>query len=206
VRAGSKQVDDHVRARLVAVAEAAERYAAGDFLREPVVRSTYARLEGPSVDPTLIPRCSPTELAHPGCRLRPFDPKAPIRWMRGTVLATGEDTWVPAVMACYELRDATPAERFWYRISTSYAVHTDSAEALVCGICEVIERDAVAVTWLQAQNLVLHRLTPPTCVLRASVGHRGESTSRFVSGTQAAGALLPGRPARGAGLWVRRSG
>ena len=81
--------------------------------------------------------------------MSPVDPDATIRWVRGTDLATGEPVWVPAVMACYRLLDPRPGERFWYRISTGYAVHTDPVEALVGGMCEVIERDAIAITWLQ---------------------------------------------------------
>jgi ribosomal protein S12 methylthiotransferase accessory factor len=39
------------------------------------------------------------------------------------------------------------------RISTGCAAHTDVRSALVAGICEVIERDAVALTWLQRLRL-----------------------------------------------------
>jgi len=111
--------------------------------------AAYRELDGAAIDPLRIPRCSSTELAAPGCPLRPLDPEAPIRWIRGVDLASGVATWVPAVMACYALREAAPSERFWNPISTGYAVHTDPVEALVRGICEVIERDALAVSWLQ---------------------------------------------------------
>jgi ribosomal protein S12 methylthiotransferase accessory factor len=141
--------------RLIAIAEAAERYAAGDFLGETIRWARAAELDGAVVDLTSVPRCSARELAVDGCPLAPIDPDATIRWVRGTDLATGQPTWIPAVMACYRLRNPRPGERFWYRISTGYAVHTDPVEALVGGICEVIERDAVAVTWLQRLALPL---------------------------------------------------
>ena len=145
-------LDDASQARLIAIAEAAERYSAGDF-QLPAVWASYLELTGSALDPRRIPRCSARELAVPGCPLRAPDPAARIRWVAGTNLATGEPTWVPAVMAYYGLRDAEPAERFWYQISTGYAVHSDPAEALVRGICEVIERDAIAVSWLQRLSL-----------------------------------------------------
>jgi len=42
-----------------------------------------------------------------------------------------------------------PGERFWFPISTGCAAHTSLESALLAGILEVIERDAISVTWLQ---------------------------------------------------------
>ncbi len=136
------------RARLIAVAEAAERYAA-DFPGEELIWATAAELGRSALDPARYPRCSAAEYGHPRCPLVPFDPDASIRWVRGLELTSGQPVWVPAVMACYRLSDLVPAEQFSYRISTGYSVHTDRAEAVVGGICEVIERDAVALVWQQ---------------------------------------------------------
>jgi ribosomal protein S12 methylthiotransferase accessory factor len=67
---------------------------------------------------------------------------------------SGEPTWVPAVMACYGLHPE-PAERFVFQISTGYAVHVEPERALLGGLLEVIERDAIAVTWLRRLRLPL---------------------------------------------------
>lgn len=142
-------VGDPDRGRLIAIAEAAERYAAGDFTGEPARWARSCELDGAVIDLASVARCSARELAVDGCPLPPVDPDAVIRWVRGTDLVTSELTWVPAVMASYRLRKPRTEELFWYRISTGYAVHTDPVEALVRGLCEVIERDAIAVTWLQ---------------------------------------------------------
>jgi ribosomal protein S12 methylthiotransferase accessory factor len=143
---------DAEQARLTAIAEAAERYSACGF-DEPVVCAAFRDLDGPALDIERIPRCSPKELEAPGCRLRTLDPGLPIRWIQATDLSRGDQTWIPAIMAYYRLRDVMQAERFWIGVSTGYAVHTDPAEALVRGICEVIERDAIAITWLQKLSL-----------------------------------------------------
>jgi ribosomal protein S12 methylthiotransferase accessory factor len=158
--AGSS-VDDPSAAQTVAIAEAAERYASGDFLGERVIWSRASELGRDALDLAGIPRCSPGEYAGPRCPLTRPDPVARIRWVSGIDLTTGRELLVPAVMACYRLHDVRPSERFWYQISTGYAVHTDPAEALVRGICEVIERDAIAITWLQ--QLRLPRLDPVSC-------------------------------------------
>lgn len=134
-------------ARLVAIAEGAERYAGGDFLGEERVWATAAELSGRVIEPQRFPKCSPSEYAHPRCPVVPNDPAQPIRWVRGTELTSGEPIWVPATMSCYWLRDQVPDERFVPRISTGYAVHTDPAEAVLAGILEVVERDAISLVW-----------------------------------------------------------
>jgi len=145
-------LDDDALARTVAVAEAAERYAGREH-DIPVMRCAAADLEGPVIDLARLPRCSDREYADPGCPLTPFDPAAPIGWVYGTDLHTFERTWVPAVMACYGARPRSAAERFWYQISTGYAVHTDPVEAVLRAIMELIERDAIAILWLQQLSL-----------------------------------------------------
>jgi ribosomal protein S12 methylthiotransferase accessory factor len=152
-RAHGRAIDDLARARLTAIAEGAERYAAADFADRDQVWARHCELDGATIDLDRIPRCSATELGRPKCPIGRFDADAAIRWVSATDLISGAAVWLPAVMACYGLRDVQPAERFWYRISTGCAVHFDPAEALVRGICEVIERDAIALTWLQQLEL-----------------------------------------------------
>jgi ribosomal protein S12 methylthiotransferase accessory factor len=170
-----RTMDDAALARLVAIAEGAERYAAGDFLGECRILSSAGELDGPALDLNRIPRCSERELDTPGCPLRRLEPGAPIRWVQGIDLVTGQPTWVPAVMASYCLRGVLPSERFWYRISTGFAVHFDPKEALIRGICEVIERDSIALLWLQRLQLPVisgHCLSPVAqCLLDWSDRH-----------------------------------
>lgn len=145
--------DDPAHARMIAIAEAAERYSAYE---PPTAGHRWARaaeLDGPVLDTTRLPRCSAAELAHPACPVTPFDADAPVRWIQGLDLVSRERTWMPAVMSTYRLHPARPAERFWYQLSTGFAVHTDPVEAVVRAILEVIERDAIALTWLQRMPL-----------------------------------------------------
>lgn len=144
---GTGRVLDSDLAETIAIAEAAERYV-GALPMGETIEATANELADTAIDPATIARCSPTEYARDDCELVPFDPDAPIRWIAGRDLHTGEQTWVPAVMACYGFH-TRPAERFNFQISTGYAVHIDPARALLGGLLEVIERDAVSLTWLQ---------------------------------------------------------
>jgi ribosomal protein S12 methylthiotransferase accessory factor len=141
---------DH--ARLVAVAEAAERYAGRELSSGESILASASELAGATIDASRIPRCSAHERSR-GCPLRHFDPESRIRWVRGVDWMTGEDVWVPAIMACYAIKKLRDAERFWNRLSTGYAVHSDPAEALLRSLWEVIERDAIAVVWQQMLSL-----------------------------------------------------
>ena len=47
----------------------------------------------------------------------------------------------------------SPSERFTNPISTGTAAHSDLREAVLGGLLEVIERDAIALTWLQRLRL-----------------------------------------------------
>ncbi|NUP39870.1 MAG: hypothetical protein HOY76_23405 [Streptomyces sp.] len=155
---GGTAWDDQETAQLLAVAEAAERYAGSDLLGEESIWATARELAGQCLDPERYPQCSAQEYANRACPVTRFDPSAPIRWVRGLDLVSQQQIWVPAVMACYSLADVVPAEEFTYRLSTGYAVHTDPVEAAVRGLCEVVERDIISILWLQ--QLPLPALSP----------------------------------------------
>jgi ribosomal protein S12 methylthiotransferase accessory factor len=136
-------------ARWLSVAEALERYATCVYSPEQFIWATAWELGDEALELDRCPRVSETEQAHPGCFALPGDPHAPMRWVRGVSLMTGRRVWLPAVMVYLYLPPASAGERFTIPISTGCAAHTDIHHALAKGLCEVVERDAVALTWLQ---------------------------------------------------------
>jgi ribosomal protein S12 methylthiotransferase accessory factor len=141
---------DH--ARLIAMAEAVERYAGRALFQEQTILASANELGGSAIDITRIPRCSSRE-RQDGSPLRDLDTESRIRWIQGTDWLTGKDVWVPAIMACYGIGDLRETEHFWSPISTGFSVHSDADEALLRALCEVIERDAVEVLWQQMLSL-----------------------------------------------------
>lgn len=138
---------DPEMAWLRAVIEGAERYASMVHSPEDFVIATAHDLGHQALDLDTVPRCSANEYTDPKCPLEPASKDAPIRWIAGHSLVTGKMVYVPAVMTHLYL-PARPGERFWLPISTGVAAHTDLAAALTSAICESIERDAIATTWL----------------------------------------------------------
>ena len=154
VTASGMAVDDPCRARLVAIVEAAERYAGLNQVPGVMVTATAEELPGRTLDFARIPRCSARERAATRSLSIP-DPAARMRWVRALELVSGDEVWIPAIMACYGLDPLLESERFWYQISTGNATHFDPLEALIRAICEVVERDLISVTWLQKLTLPL---------------------------------------------------
>ena len=140
---------DPDEARIKATAEALERYSSCAYSEQQFIWATARELGQEALDLDTVPRCSETELAHPRCPIIAPDKDAPLRWVRGISLLNGRTVWVPAVMVYLHIPFMSRGERFWLPISTGCATHTTLEQALVSGICEVIERDAIALIWLQ---------------------------------------------------------
>ncbi len=141
-------VDAAVAAKL-AVVEAVERYSSCMYDERQLIWATRAELGSEAIDLTTIPRCSDLELSDPLCPLRPPDGDEPIRWVRGVSLTGRGPRWIPAVMAFLNIPPQTAGEQFVLQISTGCAAHVDPALAVLNAICEVVERDAISLTWLQ---------------------------------------------------------
>ncbi len=139
-----------------AVVEAAERYATAVFTEDEVCIASAVELGGGALDYRRWPQCSEDEYANPRCILNRLQPTAPIRWIKGYSLISHRPMWVPLVMS-HVVFNQWPEEMFWLPISTGVAAHTDPFRAAVSAICELIERDAITLTWLA-------RLTPPKIV------------------------------------------
>lgn len=140
-------------ARLRAIAEAVERYAASVYSDDQFIVAAAEELSADCLDLDSIPRCSATELSDFRCPLISPDKQEPIRWVKAVSLAERRTCWVPAIMVYSYLADIRPSERFWFPISTGCAAHFSLEKAILSGLCEVIERDAISMTWLHELHL-----------------------------------------------------
>jgi ribosomal protein S12 methylthiotransferase accessory factor len=136
-------------AELLALAEGLERYSACALKPGQVTLASAEQLGDEVLDLDTIPRCSDTELADPLCPLTAPSKQAVIRWVRALSLLDGRVIFVPAVMAYFSAGFANRDERIAIPISTGCAAHVSYESALVGAICEVVERDAISLVWLQ---------------------------------------------------------
>ena len=138
------------------LAEALERHAASTFYDDQFSWLAADSIQGRVLDLDTLPRCSTREMQEPHCSLTWPVKDKPIRWVQGLCLQTGEVISVPAVMVYSHAGWRGPQERFWLPISTGCAAHSSYKEAVVSGICEAVERDAISLIWLQ--QLALPRI------------------------------------------------
>jgi ribosomal protein S12 methylthiotransferase accessory factor len=159
VGVGGGDVDPEL-AWVRAIVEGAERYASMVHVPEDFVVASARELGDEAIDLSELPRCSDAEYADPRCPLRPADPTAPMRWVRGYSLVRGQERLVPAILVQLHLAP-WPSERFWLPISTGVAAHSSLAAALVNAFCEMIERDSLALAWLLRRPLPRIELPDP---------------------------------------------
>lgn len=138
-RAGG-MADDPRLSLLAALGEAVERYSAASV---PADRLRHARLDELGDHPVV----APDWLDH-SIELSAIE-RVPIRWARGSRLharGPAEPAWIAASRAY--LSDDDEPGRIAIPTSTGLACHGDPWQALRSALLEVIERDAVMITWL----------------------------------------------------------
>lgn len=151
---GAGGATDREDARLLAAAEAIERYSSCTYDERQFRWATERKIGESAVPLASLPRISAAEEAASEFWRTP-DPDAPIRWVKALSLNNGEEVWLPAILTYLHLPFASEGERFSAPISTGCAIHSDPLLAVANGLMEVIERDAISLTWLQMLRLPL---------------------------------------------------
>ncbi|MFI9320427.1 YcaO-like family protein [Kitasatospora aureofaciens] len=144
---------DRETAAHLAAAESLERYSSCAWDPSDMIWATAAELGDEAIPPWEWPNCSPTELADPRCGLAPADPRIPLRWLEGWSFARNRKVYVPAVQVYLKCSPESASERYLHPVSTGCATHSDPLAAVTNGLLEVVERDSIALTWLQRLRL-----------------------------------------------------
>lgn len=115
-----------------------------------LMRRGYAPLS-----PEQLPLFSAEQYASPRFPYAPFGPDTVLGWIEGRDLLSDEPVLVPAqlVLVYYGLRRSEA--RIGYPTSGGLAFHSDQRRAVLHGLYEVVERDAINVRWYC-------RLPPPS--------------------------------------------
>lgn len=151
-----------------ALCEGVERYAASSY--GPSTRGLLSRRElgeALSLDPAALVRFTDPQRAEPDFPLSAVDDETKLRWELGRDLDSGDPCFVPAfaVHLPYMLERDEPLVAMG--LSTGLACGATLDDAVAKGICEAVERDAMALTWVRG-------LTPPRvdeATVKALVGH-----------------------------------
>jgi ribosomal protein S12 methylthiotransferase accessory factor len=107
-----------------------------------------------ALGPDDLPLFAPEQFTRKGFRFVPFLPDTPLRWVRARELLTGERILVPAQLVMLYYKRAAGEAMIGYPTSGGLAFHPDRRSAILHGLYEYIERDAINVRWYC-------RLAPP---------------------------------------------
>lgn len=135
-------------AAAAAVGEAIERYC-GAALPHGLALSTAADLGAAAVSPGRFVLFHPAQYACRGFPYHPFLDSTPVRWVRGIELSGRAPAVLPAQLVYLGGDGAgSPGETsIGYATSSGMACAATPDEAVLRGLLEVVERDAVMLTW-----------------------------------------------------------
>jgi ribosomal protein S12 methylthiotransferase accessory factor len=113
------------------------------------VMRRHAEVAADALDPRQFPLFAPEQYSSPGFALRPFDADAIIPWMWGIALGDDRPVLVPAD---FVHASVSPA-RIYRATSNGAACHSSFHHAVLNGMCETIERDALMIVWLNRLSM-----------------------------------------------------
>jgi ribosomal protein S12 methylthiotransferase accessory factor len=142
-------------AQMSAVGESIERYASSFYSKDDFAFASFAELKAAgrsALDPAQVPLFSAVQYAQAGFNYRPFARESKTYWVEGFSLFSHQPVLVPAAMVYvpyfYEERE----NPFYLSSSSGLAFHSQREEAVLSGLYELIERDAVMQMWVYRQS------------------------------------------------------
>ncbi|MBT1035949.1 YcaO-like family protein [Canibacter sp. lx-45] len=105
----------------------------------------------PCLPPSKISLFSDWQYRQPHFLYEQFTEETPVQWICGRRLYSGEEVWVPAQLVDM-IHVYDPGESvIGYSVSGGLSCHTSFKDAVYHGLTEVIERDAVNISWYTDQ-------------------------------------------------------
>lgn len=150
------------QARAACLAEAVERYSATFSGDEPVVTGSYRELAAQAIHPDMVLLFSPRqwqaretwnrEHALDHAVPEPFCEDEEIEWTPGWSLITGRRMLLPKAL-CYEYYRPPGKRWIGFADSNGCAAGAHRETAILSGILELVERDALALWWYNQTRL-----------------------------------------------------
>jgi len=131
-----------------ALGEAIERYSIGTYREDDTFRAPFREVERVAMDPARLIFFAEEQYGWPNFPYARFDPRTSLSWVAGVSLSDGRERLVPASRVYTPYAAPRAEERLLQSTSTGAACHVDKKRAVVLGLYECIERDAVMIAWL----------------------------------------------------------
>ncbi|WGV23973.1 YcaO-like family protein [Halotia branconii] len=131
-----------------AVGEAIERYCGGIVDRRQLTVSSYAELSQRAVYPPAFFSFSDKQYSDPTFPYPAFDPATQTSWMAALALGSNQKVLIPAFMVYLDWNSDLEGDYILPITSNGMASGPSLEFAAYGGLCELIERDAFIITWL----------------------------------------------------------
>lgn len=122
------------------------------FLKEDldICSGSYSSLQQAgrnAIAPEALPLFADEQYALPDFFFQPFTRDTVFNWIKGRRLISQEDIWIPLQLVLFFYIPSIDESRIGYSSSPGMASHIDEALAIVAGVTELVERDALMVSW-----------------------------------------------------------
>ncbi|BBD60309.1 hypothetical protein NIES2109_31060 [Nostoc sp. HK-01] len=131
-----------------AVGEAVERYCGSIVDYRQLIVSSYADLSHPAVHPPAFFSFSDNQYSDPNFPFPAFDQLTQTSWITAISLTSNQQVLVPAFMVYFDWDSNQPGDYVLPVTSNGMASGPTLEFAAYSGLCELIERDAFIITWL----------------------------------------------------------
>jgi ribosomal protein S12 methylthiotransferase accessory factor len=145
--AGGASIDRY-EAKMRAIGEAIERYAGSLYFDDEIIYNTYNELSDKALNPDFFPTCSDQEYANPKNFLSKPRKDASLGWVSAFSYTKGKEVVIPASYVYLTYMPKVGEELITMPISTGLAAGQNLYDSTLAGLCEVIERDAMMIMWL----------------------------------------------------------
>lgn len=138
---------DRKKAMIKCLGEAIERYCLTIYKESNFIFKSYNMVKQTALNPNKIVNFSKSQFEQENFQVFKFTEKSKFKWIKGFSLTKNKSILVPAqlIFVPYHYRDE-PIIRL--PITTGAASGTSLSAAIYRGICEVVERDAFIITYL----------------------------------------------------------
>ncbi len=136
------------QAILGAVGEAIERYCGAIVHRQQIMVSSHEELRHPAVHPPAFFSFSDKQYSDPTFPFAAFDPAMQTSWITALSLGSNQQVLVPAFLVYFDWDSDLPGDYILPVSSNGMASGSSLEFAAYSGLCELIERDALIITWL----------------------------------------------------------
>ncbi|QLE59345.1 YcaO-like family protein [Nostoc sp. TCL26-01] len=136
------------QAILGAVGEAIERYSGGIVDHRRLIIGSYGELSDRAVHPSAFCSFSDQQYANPTFPYPTFNPTTQTSWITAFALASNQQVLVPASLVYLGWNSNLPGDYILPVTSNGMASGAGLEFAAYSGLCELIERDAFIITWL----------------------------------------------------------